>query len=135
VEATGNDCDLSTLRAIMERRGRFGHSEHLELAWGFLVSYSFEEAAGRTVSAIRHVATLHGASDRYHDTITRAWVRLVAVHMSRGHADSFDEFIAENGGLLDRDLLERHYSSETLWSDAARQRWTEPNVRRFPTLV
>jgi len=119
----------------MERRGRFGHSEHLELAWHFLASYSLAEARCRTASALRHVATLHGASDRYHDTITRAWVYLVAVHMRRGHADSFDEFLAENRGLLDRGLLERHYSSEALWSDAARQRWTEPNVRRFPALV
>ena len=119
----------------MERRGRFGHSEHLELAWRFLSSYSFEEAMCRMASALRHVASLHGASDRYHDTITKAWVSLVAVHMSRGHADSFEEIIAENGGLLDRGLLERHYSSEALWSDAARQRWTEPNVRRFPALV
>ena len=134
-DAAMNDCDLSTLRGILARRGRFGHSEHLEVAWSFLASHSLEDATRRTVSTIRHVAMLHGASDRYHDTITKAWVRLVAVHMSRDRSDSFDEFIAQNGGLLDPGLLERHYSSTALRSPAARQHWIEPDVRRFPSLA
>jgi hypothetical protein len=129
------DRDLSVLHAVMERRGGFGHSEHLELAWNFLTAYPFDTARRRMSSAIRHVATVHGAGDRYHDTITRAWVHLVAVHMSGGTQPSFDEFIAENPGLLDRRLLARHYSAEVLRSDAARKHWIEPNLRNFPALV
>lgn len=130
-----NDRDLSVLRGVMKRRGGFGHSEHLELAWSFLTAYTFDAARSRMSSAIRHVATVHGAGDRYHETVTRAWVHLVAVHMSGGTPASFDEFIAENRGLLDRRLLDRHYSAEVLWSDAARKRWIEPNLRDFPGLV
>jgi hypothetical protein len=135
VDAAMDHGDLSTLSGILERRGRFGHSEHLELAWSFLASYPLEDATRRTVSMIRHVATLHGASDRYHDTITKAWVRLVAVHMSGDRRNSFDDFIAENEGLLDPGLLERHYSSNALRSHAARKRWIEPDVRRLPALA
>ena len=50
-------------------------------------------------AAIRHIAALHGAPDKYHDTLTIAWVHLVAVHLSRSDARSFGEFIAENPGF------------------------------------
>jgi hypothetical protein len=130
-----NDHDLSILSGIIERRGGFGHAEHLELAWSFLAAYPYEAASRRMRSAIRHLAAVHDASERYHDTLTRAWVHLVALHMRGGTTASFDEFIAENPGLLDRQLLTGHYSSEVLWSDAARERWTEPDLRRLPVLA
>jgi hypothetical protein len=31
-------------------------------------------------AAVRHVAALHGMPDRYHETITRSWVHVVALH-------------------------------------------------------
>ena len=126
------DRDLRALTRIIETRGGFGHREHLELAWTYLGRYDIETARRVMASAIRHVAELHGAPNRYHDTITISWVHLVAVHRRGTEASSFDEFIAENPDLLDRHLLERHYSLELLASEDARSRWTEPNLRAFP---
>jgi hypothetical protein len=124
--------DLLTLQEIVDRHGGFGHREHLELAWSYLSVYGFEPAYEAVAAAIRHIARKHGEPDRYHATITRSWLHLVAVHRQRCGVASFDEFIAENPGLLDRSLLGRHYSSELIRSARARARWVEPDLRALP---
>jgi hypothetical protein len=127
--------DLEVLCRILEMRGGFGHREHLELTWNYLGMYEIGVAHQTVARAIRHVANLHGLPDRYHETITRSWVHLVAIHRQAGKARSFDEFIAHNPGLLDRHLLERHYSRELIASSEARTRWVEPDVRQLPAVA
>jgi hypothetical protein len=126
------DDDISVLDRITQTRGGFGHREHLELAWTYLGRYGLEEATQAMTRAVRHVARRHGQPNRYHDTITRAWVRLVAVHLRDGDRGSFDGFIADNPGLLDRHLLARHYSAQLIASDGARAAWAEPDLRPLP---
>ena len=72
--------DALALHGIIERRGRFGHREHLELAWSYLRAYPPAEAERVMASAIRYLAAQHGVPDKYHATMTHAWVKLVAVH-------------------------------------------------------
>jgi hypothetical protein len=127
--------DLQTLHGILRTRDGFGHREHLELAWSYLRSYPIDEATEAMVLAIRHVARLHDAEDKYHETITRAWLHFVAVHMQRWGAEHFDEFLDRNPDLLDGKLIGHFYSRELIVSDAARGTWTAPDVRRLPTLV
>ncbi len=129
------DRDLKALTEILETRGRFGHREHLELAWTYLARYRIETAQRAMASAIRHVAGLHGAPDRYHETITLSWLHLVAVHRKCSDAGTFDQFIADNPELLDPHLLGGHYSSELLATQNARARWIEPNLRELPVLI
>jgi hypothetical protein len=126
--------DADTLSRIVETRGGFGHREHLELAWNHLDEYGIDDATRRINIAIRHLADLHGSPGKFHETITRAWVHLVAVHRSGSEARTFDEFIAQNPGLLDRGLLGRHYSRELMTGASARERWTEPDLRALPAL-
>lgn len=84
-------------------------------------------------SALRFgLAVQHGTPGKYHETITRSWVQLVALHWTDGKAESFDEFIADNPALLDRHLLDRHYSRELISSPRARKRWIQPDRRAFP---
>src|ERR1700733_496916 len=128
---TGGD-EIQAVEDLIRARGGFGHREHLALAYTYLGASTLTEAQKRMASAIRHVSQMHGMPDRYHDTITRSWVQLVAVHRRHSSAGSFDEFMAENLGLLDRHLLERHYSRELLGSAGARQSWTEPDLIRLP---
>jgi hypothetical protein len=111
-------------------RGSFGHREHLELAWRYLRGGDLPRARRQMSAAIRHVAQSHGQPDRYHHTITLAWLHLVAVHARRSRASTFDEFIAANTGLLTRDLLDHHFSRATL--AGARQGWVEPDLRELP---
>jgi hypothetical protein len=127
--------DLDILRSILDTRGGFGHREHLELTWRYLQIYEVEEAQRAIASAIRQVAGAHGASHKYHETITRCWVRLVALHLAESDAETFDQFIAENHDLLDRHLLDAHYSPELIGSPGARTRWTEPDLRALPEVA
>jgi hypothetical protein len=56
------------------------------------------------------------------------------VHLASSEATSFDAFLADNGGLLDRHLLEAHYSPERLRSPEARGRWIAPDLRALPAI-
>jgi hypothetical protein len=125
--------DLDILQSIVVTRGGFGHREHLELVWSYLQIYDAAATHRAVRAAIRHLASAHGAPDKYHETITRSWVHLVVLHRAESAAESFDEFIGGNSGLLNRHLLEAHYSREVLSSPEARVRWTEPDLRELPT--
>jgi hypothetical protein len=127
--------DLDILRSVVARRGDFGHREHLELTWRYLERYEADEAQRAIAFAIRQLASAHGAPDKYHETITRCWVHLVALHRAGSEAESFDEFIAENDGLLDGHLLDAHYSPDLISSSRARTRWTEPDLRDLPQVA
>ncbi len=127
--------DLRVLEAVVGKAGKFGHREHVELAWRYLDRHPLAAAKQAMASAIRHVAAQHGASDKYHETLTLAWVHLVAVHHERWPAGTFEEFIARNSQLLDSRLLDEHYSSDVLWTGGARSSWTEPDLRALPMLV
>lgn len=127
-----DDSDLQALHNILDTRGGFSHREHLELTWTYLGRYPPEGAHRTVASAIRQVAEQHGQPGKYHETITGAWVRLVAAHRSVDSASTFDEFIARNPGLLDQKLLAGHYSRELLGSSEARSAWTEPDLRPLP---
>lgn len=126
---------IDILHRILATRGGFGHREHLELAWGCLDRYDVDTAHAAVIAAVRHVAALHGMPDRYHETITRSWVHVVALHRALDAAESFDAFLAAHPVLLTRDLLSRHYSERLLHTTAARTTWAEPDVRAFPALA
>jgi hypothetical protein len=126
---------IDILHRILKTRGDFGHREHLELAWSCLDRYDVDTAHAAVATAVRHVARLHGMPDRYHETITRSWVHVVALHRSIDPADSFDGFIAAHPELLTRDLLSRHYSTPVLAGERARAEWAEPDLRAFPALA
>ena len=127
--------DLDVLQSILDKRGGFGHREHLELVFNYLQMYDVTETHGAVGAAIRHLAAAHGAPGKYHETITRAWVHLVALHRAASDAACFDDFIAGNSGLLDRHLLEAHYSRQLLSTPRARARWTDPDLRALPAAV
>jgi hypothetical protein len=112
---------------------RFGHREHLLLAWSALERYDLTEATGVVGTAIRRFAEAHGAGRKYHRTITEFWVRLVD-HCRRTRPDiaDFDGFLEAFPMLLDPGLAGRHWSDEALWSDEARAAWREPDLGPLP---
>ena len=76
--------------------------------------------------AIEHVARKHGASDKYHETRTIAWIRLVGTHVRRSDASKV-RVTAHNSDLLNGELLDHFYTSEVLQGASARQHWVEPD--------
>ena len=132
---TLEDAYAEPLHTVLSRGDGFGHREHLELAWRYLDALPVAEAQQAMSQAIRHLAAAHGAPDRYHATLTEAWVRLVAVHRAWTQAGSFSEFIADNDRLLDRHLLDHHYSPALMRSEGARRGFVAPDLRALPALA
>ncbi len=123
---------LEPLREALSTTGHFGHREHLRLAWRFLRATDARTAEFWMGASIRCVAAAHGTPEKYHETLTVAWTRLVAAHMSSGDSSDFEEFVSENPGLLDRHLPQRHFSPGALFGDRARHEWVEPDLAPLP---
>ena len=112
---------------------RFGHREHIQLA--FIAGRRHGAAATGDLMRqwITEIAVAHGAPHKYHETITLAWARLVAHHVAADpEVTDFDEFTHKHPALLDKTLLARHYTASVLGSDAARMAWVPPDLTPFP---
>ena len=108
----------------------FNHVAHVRLAWVYLhESASVEDALTRMRAAIRRVAAAAGASQKYHETITVLWIRLLADVRARGASGEIAEVLRAQPALADRDLPMQYYSRERLFSDAARAAWVEPDLQ------
>jgi len=130
-----DDEDRRVLHEILGRGDGFGHRQHVELAWRLLAMHGTDRAADAVAAAIRQVASAHGQPDRFHETITRSWVRCVAVHRERWPAATFADFLDRNPRLLDPGLLGHFYSPGLLASPEARGQWVTPDLHAFPVLA
>ncbi len=111
--------------------GRFGHREHIHLAF---IAARRGDAADLLRGWIRQIAVSHGAPDRYHETITTAWAQIVVHHVRADTAiTDFDTFAARYPALLDKSLLARHYSPAALASPTARSTWLAPDLAPIPS--
>ena len=126
--------DFDTLLAEVTASGRFGHREHVRLTWLAVCHYGTAEAVTVVSEGIRRTATYAGKPQKYHATVSRAWVELVAHHTEHDHdpAADFDAFAARNPALLDKRLLTRFYRPATLAAPAARSGWVLPDREPFP---
>jgi hypothetical protein len=112
---------------------QFHHRDHLRLAWVLVRLTGVDEAARRITSGIRYFATLHGHGEKYHETMTRFWVRIVAHAVAaRPEISTFDAFLAAFPLLLEKDLPYRHWRRVTMASPAAREQWVEPDIQALP---
>jgi hypothetical protein len=102
--------------------GQFHHREHLLVAWAYLREAPFLDAAVRFVGALRRYAGSLGASAKYHETLTLAFLALVHERLD-GAPGSFSSFLEQHPELLDGKALLRAsgYDEARLDSDAARR--------------
>src|SRR5438270_5960442 len=107
----------------------FRHGDHLRLAWILLHRFSPADAVEQVRSSIQRYAAHHGLAHIFHETVTGAWVRLLATHQET----TFGEFIRNNEHRLNSGLLHRFWTPETLNSRAARLGWTPPDRENLPT--
>jgi hypothetical protein len=117
---------------VMATAPRFGHRQHVQLTWLAVRSLGVDAAADLVSDGIRRTARYAGAPQKYHATVSRAWVELVGHHVDEADADTFDEFVVHHPALLDKRLLTRFYTAATLATPAARTGWVEPDLRPLP---
>jgi hypothetical protein len=121
------------LPAISGPDGEFGHRQHINLAFWAVRRYGMPEAAAKVCGWIQQLTVYQHAPQKYHHTVSRAWMELVAHHVA-GDPDCavFGDFADRYPALLDKRLLSRHYRSATLASAPARHDWVEPDLLPLP---
>ena len=110
--------------------GTFHHEEHVRVAWLYFQRHEPAEAVARFSRGIRRLVTALGAADKYHETITGAYLLLIGERFEAG--ESWEAFAARSPDLLDSSgaILRRYYSAELLASDRARARFVLPDRLR-----
>lgn len=112
----------------------FDHRAHVRLAYVYLCEMPVDEAHESMKKALLAFLDHLGAEPtKYHETITRAWIKAVRHFMANTPAcDSADEFIDRNPKLLDTKIMLSHYSAEVLFSAQARSRFVPPDIQTIP---
>jgi hypothetical protein len=110
--------------------GEFHHQQHVQVAWLFVQKYGMPAALGEFTTAIRRFADAKGATGLYHETITWAFLLLIAERQARNPAAAWEAFAASNADLLvwKPSILERYYSKELLGSELARRTFLMPDL-------
>jgi hypothetical protein len=113
---------LAALESCILAERDFGHVAHVRAAYLYLRSQGFALALQKIQGVIRRYAASLGKPDRYHETITVAYLALIqqALH-ERGDHGGWEDFSRSNPQLLQRGLLLQFYPQAQLDSRLARQ--------------
>lgn len=103
----------------------FNHQGHLRAARLLLATMPFLEACIAMRDGLRCIAGKAGKSDLYHETVTVAFMAIMAEQMAS--ADSGTDACPAQRDLSDRDLLASYYSPARLASARARRMFMLPD--------
>jgi hypothetical protein len=108
------------------------HEAHVRLAWICLGRMPFAAARDHARAGIRKYNESLGNTTGYHDTVTVAFVRIIAARRRPG--ETFAEFREANPDVFSKDepILLSYYSKPRLDSAAARARFVESDLRPLP---
>ncbi|HEX8495118.1 MAG TPA: hypothetical protein VF658_19920 [Pyrinomonadaceae bacterium] len=113
--------------------GEFHHREHLTvIVWYLLKSSSIEAATARMREGLYKFLAHHAVNrQKYHETITRFWVKKVSALLAE---ESEERHPAEMANKVieacnDANLIYAYYSRDLIASDAAREGWAEPDLQ------
>jgi hypothetical protein len=141
-----SDSNVARLDALAERFAaaaipatEWTHQTHLTIGAWHVARFGADAAMDRLRAGIRRLNAAHGTIDSdtrgYHETITRAYVRLLAAFLrARPDGEALDASVAAllATPLAARDVLTRHYSKTVLFSVEARRGWVEPDLEPLP---
>jgi hypothetical protein len=127
---TAVDRDLAMFEAGAVDPAQFPHSEHLRLAFEMLARCDFGEAITRFSRGLKLLTAKSGKPEVYHETITVAFLAVIAERRQAGPISSWETFRAANSDLLDKNCLRRWYSAEQLESKLARRTFCLPSPVR-----
>lgn len=116
-------------------RGVWKHAEHLTVALHYLSLYDFDTATIKMRDGIFKLLTDGFKVDLekempYHETLTVFWMRTVAEFNAAKDGSSLLEKANDLVATYDKDHPLKFYSRDFLFSDEARERFVEPDLRR-----
>jgi len=103
---------LAAFEALAVGPGEFHHREHVRLAFAVLAREpDLAAAAGRFQRLLLRFTAAHGAEAKYHETLTWAYLAVIAERMHGQAYASSHELIAAHPDLLDHrgGAIARHY--------------------------
>jgi len=113
----------------------FHHADHVRIAWIYLRAMPAPQAVERMCTTLKRFAAGQGKLERYHHTMTLAWMRLVSAALrTSSPSASFAEFISTNLDLEDQGTLARYFSAKLLSDPISREAWVEPDLAALPAL-
>jgi hypothetical protein len=113
---------LAALEACSLSEREFGHAAHMRAAYLYTRCGDFASALAKTRRAIQTFAHSLGKPDRYHETITVAYLAIMRQTLHEcGDGGGWQGFARANTALLERDLLLRFYPRWQLESELARK--------------
>lgn len=106
----------------------FSHADHVRVTILYLARHGRDETQKKLFEGLRRFAAAKGVPQKFHVTMTIAWLDLVE-DARRRHPEAHDSasLLMACPELLDRNALLRFYTSDRLLSDEARQRWVPPD--------
>ncbi|MDI3324007.1 hypothetical protein QKW35_06430 [Pontibacterium granulatum] len=121
---------LSQFEACTLDPTHFDHLGHIRLGWLYATQNPLPEAIRKTCDGIQRYADSLGADDKFHYTLTEAFVRLIALRQANTQASRFDQFLEQNTDIVDNALalIHRHYSEGLLKTDEAKTRSVAPDL-------
>jgi hypothetical protein len=104
----------------------FPHRAHVRVSYELLERHPFPEALLHLARGLRRLAAKAGRPGAYHETITAAFLSLIAERRLRGSYVDFEEFEKQNPDLFQKQMLERIYDPALLQSNLARATFVLP---------
>jgi len=119
---------LRFIRGEIDPRG-FPHSEHVRMGFEMLRRHNFAEACAHYSAALRVMTARIGKPEAFHQTMTIAFLAVIAERLEEGGQTDFAAFAAANPDLMTKSALARWYSPERLATEAARVTFLLPDRR------
>jgi len=111
---------------------RFGHYNHLRIAWLVIERHGPEIAAEVVGARLKSMAAAQGLAPLYNETMTRFWIHFIAHVREATGAVTIDDAVEQVPMLLEKNLAQRHWSRKLMFGPEARARWVEPDVAPIP---
>jgi len=108
----------------------FAHREHVRMAFEMLRRHDFPTTVQRYSQALRVMSARAGKPEAFNQTVTIAFLSLIAEHMEGKRALDFATLVQAHPELLDKRALARWYRPERLASEAARRTFLLPDPPR-----
>ena len=124
------NADLAELERFVRGEldpAQFPHREHVRMAFEMLRRHDFAETVLHYSRALRAMTARAGKPQAFNQTVTIAFLSLIAERLERGHPADFAAFQRDNAELFEKNALARWYRPERLASDAARRTFLLPD--------
>ena len=129
-----DDAFLSAFLDCSLKAEQFDHDGHLRAAWLLVQRRPLDDAVAATCQGIARLAQHFGAPDKFHHTLTEAFVRLIGARSGTNPATDWAVFLERNPDFRvnAHALVSRYYSADRLALREARQRFIEPDRMPLP---